>query len=130
MGKTFSNSETIKKIIRSLHKEWRPKRTALEEAKNLNTLPLDDLISSLISYEEDLAAEKGDEEKKKSIAVKASKFESDEGSEPNDEELAILVRKFRKFFMKTGEQRRFRTSRIKRRRKRQLYAMNAKRSAI
>ena len=58
LGKTFSNSEKVKKIIRSLPKEWRPKRTAIEEAKNLNTLPLDDLIGSLISHEEDLAAEK------------------------------------------------------------------------
>ncbi|KAH9673511.1 Integrase catalytic domain-containing protein [Citrus sinensis] len=108
LGKTFSNSEKVKKIIRSLPKEWRPKRTAIEEAKDLNTLPLDDLIGSLISYEEDLAAEKGHEEKKKSIALKASKYESDEESEPDDEELAILARRFRKFFKKTGERRNFR----------------------
>ena len=49
LGKTFSNSEKVKKIIRLLPKEWRPKRTATEEAKDLNILPIDDLISSLIS---------------------------------------------------------------------------------
>ena len=103
LGKTFSNSEKVKKIIRSLPKEWRPKRTAIEEAKDLNILPLDDLIGYLISYEEDLAAEKGDEEKKKSIALKTSKYESDGGSEPDDEELAMLARRFRKFFKKIGE---------------------------
>ncbi|KAH9698504.1 Integrase catalytic domain-containing protein [Citrus sinensis] len=108
LGKTFSNSEKVKKIIRSLPKEWRPKRTAIEEAKDLNTLPLDDLIGSLISYEEDLAAEKRHEEKKKSIALKASKYESDGESEPDDEELAMLARRFRKFFKKTGERRNFR----------------------
>ncbi|KAH9780462.1 hypothetical protein KPL71_008083 [Citrus sinensis] len=108
LGKTFSNSEKVKKIIRSLPKEWRPKRTVIEEAKDLNTLPLDDLIGSLISYEEDLAAERGHEEKKKSIALKASKYESDEESEPDDEELAMLARRFRKFFKKTGERRNFR----------------------
>ncbi|KAH9678882.1 hypothetical protein KPL71_025892 [Citrus sinensis] len=108
LGKTFSNREKVKKIIRSLSKEWRPKRTAIEEAKDLNTLPLDDLISSLISYEEDLAAEKGHEEKKKSISLKASKYESDGESEPDDEELAMLARRFRKFFKKTGERRNFR----------------------
>ncbi|KAH9649048.1 Integrase catalytic domain-containing protein [Citrus sinensis] len=108
LGKTFSNSEKVKKIIRSLPKEWRPKKTAIEEAKDLNILPLDDLIGSLISYEEDLAAEKGHEEKKKSIALKASKYESDGESEPDDEELAMLARRFRKFFKKTGERRNFR----------------------
>ncbi|KAH9781613.1 hypothetical protein KPL71_008538 [Citrus sinensis] len=107
LGKTFSNSEKVKKIIRSLPKEWRPKRTAIEEAKDLNTLPLDDLIGFLISYEEDLTAEKGHEENKKSIALKASKYESDGESEPDNEELAILARRFRKFFKKTGERRNF-----------------------
>ena len=71
--KTFSNSEKVNKIFRSLPKEWRPKRTAIEEPKNLNTLPLDDLIGSLISYEEDLAAEKGMRRKRK---VLLSKFQN------------------------------------------------------
>ena len=78
--KTFLNSEKVKKIIRSLPKEWRPKRTVIEEVKNLSTLPINDLIGSLISYEEDLAAEKRHEEKKKSISLKASKHEKDEES--------------------------------------------------
>ncbi|KAH9705357.1 Integrase catalytic domain-containing protein [Citrus sinensis] len=108
LEKTFSNSEKVKKIIRSLPKELRPKRTTIEEAKDLNALPLDDLIGSLISYEENLAAEKGHEEKKKIIALKASKYESDGESEPDDEELAMLARRFKKFFKKTGERRNFR----------------------
>ena len=58
LEKNFSNSKKVKKIIRSLPKQWRPKRTTIEEAKNLNNLPIDDLISSLISYEEDLVVEK------------------------------------------------------------------------
>ena len=108
LGKTFSNSEKVKKIIRSLPKELRPKRTAIEKAKNLNTLPLDDLIGSLILYEENLTEEKKrDEEKKKSIALKTSKYESDRGSKPDDEELAMLARRFRKFFKKIGERRKF-----------------------
>ncbi|KAH9680653.1 Integrase catalytic domain-containing protein [Citrus sinensis] len=105
LGKTFSNSEKVKKIIKSLPKEWRPKRTAIEEANDLNVFPIDDLIGSLISYEEDLAAEKEHEEKKKNIALKASKHESDEESEMDDEELAMLARRFRKFYKKNNEQR-------------------------
>ena len=101
------NSEKVKKIIRSLPKEWRPERTAIEEAKNLNTLPIDDLIGSLISYKEYLAVEKGQEEKKKSIAFKASKYESDQESKLDDEEMAMLTRRFRKFYKKTSELRKF-----------------------
>ena len=118
LGKNFSNSEKVKKMIRSFPKEWRPTRTAIEEAKNLNTLPINDLIGFLISYEENLAAEKRDEEKKKSIALKASKYESDGESEPDDEELAMVARRFKMFFKKTGERRKFRTSRTKGKRNR------------
>ncbi|KAK9217771.1 hypothetical protein WN943_006399 [Citrus x changshan-huyou] len=132
LGKTFSNSEKVKKIIRSLPKEWRQKRTAIEEAKDLNVLPINDLIGSLISYEEDLAAEKGHEEKKKNIALKASKRESDEESEMDDEELAMLARRFRKFYKKNNEQRKFRgyknkkEKKIRRRRRSQSLVMNAR----
>ncbi|KAH9725344.1 hypothetical protein KPL70_007839 [Citrus sinensis] len=107
LGKTFSNSEKVKKIIRSVPKEWRQKRTAIEEAKDLNILPIDDLIGSLISYEEDLSAEKGNEEKKKNIALKASKHESDEESELDEEEMDMLARRFRKLFKKSSERRKF-----------------------
>ncbi|KAH9724758.1 hypothetical protein KPL70_007612 [Citrus sinensis] len=108
LRKTFSNSEKVKKIIRSLPKEWRQKRTAIEEAKDLNILPIDDLIGSLISYEEVLAAERGNGEKKKNIALKASKQESDQESELDEEEMDMLAKRFRKLFKKSGERRKFR----------------------
>ena len=44
----------------------------------MNILPTDDLIGSLISYEEDLVANK------KNIALKATKYESDRENEPDD----------------------------------------------
>lgn len=109
LGKTFSNNEKVKKIIRSLPKEWRPKRIALEEANDLNTLSVDDLIGSLISYEEDLVVEKGDKDKKKkSIALRASKLESDEERKFEHEDMAMIARKFRRFFKRSNESRKFR----------------------
>ena len=107
LAKTFLNSEKVKKIIRSLPKEWRPKMTVIEEAKDLSILSIDDLIGYLISYEEDLAVKKGNEEKKKNIALKASKQLSDEKSKLDDEEMAMLAKRFRKFYKKTSEQRKF-----------------------
>ena len=65
LGKTFSNSEKVQKIIWSLPKECRPKITTIEEAKDLNTLSINNLIGSLISYEKDLATKRDDEDKKK-----------------------------------------------------------------
>ena len=91
----------MKKIIRSLPKEWRPKRTAIEEAKNLNSLSLDGLIGSLILYEEDIANKRIDEDKKKSFAFKSSIVESDDnGSDFEDEGIEMIARKFRRIFKK------------------------------
>ena len=109
LGKTIPNIKKVKKIIRSLPKEWRPKRTAIDEAKDLITLSIDDLIGSLISCEEDLTMKRGDEDKKKKgIALKSSRSESDEESKFENEDMAMIARKFRKFFKKSNEQRKFR----------------------
>ena len=51
-----------------------------------------------------MAAKKGNEEKKKkSVALKAFKHESDEENELDDEDVAMMTRRFRKFFKKTNE---------------------------
>ena len=68
---------------------------------------IDDLIGFPISYEEDLIAE-NDNKEKKSIALKASKHASDEESELDDEDMAILSKRFKKFFKKASESKRFR----------------------
>ena len=126
LGKTFLNSEKVKKIIRLLPKEWRQKRTVIEEAKDLNTLLIDDLIGSLISYEENLAAEKGHEEKKKNIALKASKRKSDEESEMVMRSWLCWLEDSENFTIKITSRESLEVIKIKRRRKSQLLAMNAR----
>ncbi|GJY26349.1 zf-CCHC domain-containing protein [Tanacetum coccineum] len=44
----FSSKNCVRKFLRALHPKWRAKVTAIEESKNLTTLPLDELID----YEE------------------------------------------------------------------------------
>ncbi|KAK9192656.1 hypothetical protein WN944_003349 [Citrus x changshan-huyou] len=66
---------------------------------------------------EDLVAEKGNEEKKRSIALKVSNNESDEESELDDEELAMLARRFKKFYKKTNERKKFRSYKNKKEKK-------------
>ena len=51
LGKCFSDFELVNKILRSLSKKWDSKVTAIQEAKNLNNLPLEELIGSLMTYE-------------------------------------------------------------------------------
>ena len=51
LDKSFSNLELVNKILRSLSKTWDPKVTAIQEAKDLNTFSIEELIGSLMTYE-------------------------------------------------------------------------------
>ena len=51
LKKSYVASDHVSKILRSLPARWRPKVTAIEEAKDLNTLSVEDLVSSLKVHE-------------------------------------------------------------------------------
>ncbi|GAV63839.1 UBN2 domain-containing protein, partial [Cephalotus follicularis] len=51
LGKVYTNHELVSKILRCLPKSWEPKVTAIEEAKDLSTLWLEDLLGSLMTHE-------------------------------------------------------------------------------
>ncbi|GAV62883.1 zf-CCHC domain-containing protein/UBN2 domain-containing protein, partial [Cephalotus follicularis] len=65
LDKTYSNSEMVRKILRCLPISWMPKVTAIEEAKNLNVLALEDLLGSLMTHELSMQNKDDDEEKEK-----------------------------------------------------------------
>ncbi|GAV92350.1 UBN2 domain-containing protein, partial [Cephalotus follicularis] len=99
LDKTYSNSEMMRKILRCLPRSWMPKVTAIEEAKNLNVLPLEDLLGSLMTHELSMQKKDDDEEKekkKKIVALKSSLIE-DSKNDDDDEELALITQKFKKF---------------------------------
>ncbi|GJX85259.1 hypothetical protein Tco_0336033, partial [Tanacetum coccineum] len=84
--------------------------TVIEESKDLSTLSLDELIGNLKVYEvvleKDLEISKNKKEKYKSLALKARKVLSEEeasSSDSNDEEYAMAVRDFKKFFRRRGK---------------------------
>jgi len=51
LKKSYVTSDHVSKILRSLPARWRPKVTAIEEAKDLNTLSVEDLVTSLKVHE-------------------------------------------------------------------------------
>ncbi|XVF74128.1 hypothetical protein PTKIN_Ptkin13bG0035100 [Pterospermum kingtungense] len=51
LGKTYPNKEMVKKLLNSLPKSWEAKVTTIKESKDLNTLPLNELIGSLLTHE-------------------------------------------------------------------------------
>ena len=51
LGKTYKELEKVVKILRSLPLKWDAKLTAIQEAKNLTKLPLEELLGSLMTYD-------------------------------------------------------------------------------
>ena len=51
LGKTYKESKQVMKILRSLPSKWHTKVTAIQEAKDLTKLPMEELIGSLMTYE-------------------------------------------------------------------------------
>ncbi|GAV87335.1 UBN2 domain-containing protein, partial [Cephalotus follicularis] len=61
LGKSYSNQELVRKILRYLPRSWIPKVTAIEEAKDLSTLPLEQLFGSLMTHETTMKESESDE---------------------------------------------------------------------
>ncbi|KAL3503834.1 hypothetical protein ACH5RR_033675 [Cinchona calisaya] len=51
LGKEYSLGEKNRNFLNTLPKEWKPKSIAIEESKNLNSMPIESLINSLTSFE-------------------------------------------------------------------------------
>ncbi|GJZ20174.1 retrovirus-related pol polyprotein from transposon TNT 1-94 [Tanacetum coccineum] len=84
LDESFSSKNCVRKFLRALHPKWRAKVTAIEESKNLTTLSLDELIGNLKVYEEEVSDE------------------DSSSSNSEDEEYAMAVKEFKKFFKRRG----------------------------
>nr|GEY45671.1 retrotransposon protein [Tanacetum cinerariifolium] len=100
----YSSKNYVRKFLRALHPKWRAKVTTIEESKDLMSPSLNELIRNLKVHEmiikKDSEIVKAKVERK-SLALKAKKESSDEEcstSESKDEEYAMAVRDFKKFF--------------------------------
>ena len=50
LGEIYDQPKIVRKILRSLTKNFRPKVTAITESKNVESIPIDELVVSLQSY--------------------------------------------------------------------------------
>ena len=50
LSKTYSNSDIVGKILRVLPKSWASKKDVILEEKELNKLPLEELLGSLFTH--------------------------------------------------------------------------------
>jgi len=104
LGKTYSELEVVQKILRILPRNFEAKITAIQESIDLKTLKMEELIGNLTTYEMEVKfrdeRESGDS-KKKSIALKGT-VDNDGEEDKATAELALLVKRFRKWNQKHG----------------------------
>ena len=88
LRKTYKKSNKVMKILRSLLSKWDAKVTAIQEAKDLTKLPLEEFIRSLMTYEITLGKKQQEKEdkNKKNIALKTTTTEEEEVEEKKSEE--------------------------------------------
>ena len=97
LGKEFSEEDQVRKILNSLTPEWDQKTLAIEEANDISTLKIEELIGNLMSFEVQMIGRRESKaSEKKSMAFNALTDGSDSNSD-NDEEIAFMTRNFRKF---------------------------------
>ncbi|MQM04389.1 hypothetical protein Taro_037185 [Colocasia esculenta] len=111
LKKEYSESDLVRKILRSLPSSWNTKATVIEDSKDLSKMKVDELIGSLMTYELNVKRKETDENPRKSLALKASRKSSsaskkeisqesdvtESSSESENDEMAMLTRQFKKF---------------------------------
>ena len=70
LGEKYNREKLVRKNLRSIPKRFAYKVTAVEEAKNVQNMKLEELMGSLWTFEMNLEEEKGDK-KSKRIAFQA-----------------------------------------------------------
>ncbi|WJX25125.1 hypothetical protein P8452_14197 [Trifolium repens] len=99
LGEKMSDEKLSRKLLRSLPKRFDMKVTAIEEAHDISTMKMDELVGSLQTFESVLD-ERGDK-KNKSIAFVSNTEEEDDQIEDGEEDsiadaIAMLGRQFNK----------------------------------
>ena len=103
LEETIPKPKIVRKVLKSLPKKFHAKITAIEESKDIDEIPLTELVGNLQTYE--LGLTKIDKTGKgKSIALKAKSSEIDESSNDEDSKMkSYITRQFKKFMKNANE---------------------------
>ena len=106
LGETIPEPKIVRKVLRFLSERFHAKITAIQELKDIDKIPLTELVGNLQTYE--LALSRiGKSGKGKSMALKAKSSDKDESSDYEDSKMkSYITRQFKKF-MKNVKKRNF-----------------------
>ena len=101
LGETIPESKVVRKVLRSLLERFHAKITAIEESKDIDSIPLTELVGNLQTYELGLTRI-GKGNKSKSMALKAKSNETNESFDDEDSRMKSYITKQFKKFMKNA----------------------------
>ena len=97
LGETIPEPMIVRKVLKSLTERFHAKIIAIEESKDIDKIPLTELVGNLQTYELDLTKIRKSS-KSKSMALKAKSSDIDESSDDKDSKMkSYITRQFKKF---------------------------------
>ena len=97
LRETIPELKIVRKVLRSLLERFHAKITTIEESKDIDKIPLTELVGNLQAYELGLARI-GKTGKGKSMALKAKSSETDESLDDEYSKMkSYITRQFKKF---------------------------------
>ena len=106
LGETIPEPKIMKKVFGSLSERFHAKITTIEESKDIDKIPLTELVGNLQTYELGLTRI-GKSGKSKSMALKAKSSDTDESSNNEDSKIKSYITKKFKNFMKNANRKGF-----------------------
>ena len=100
LGETIPKPKIVRKVLKSLPERFHGKITVMEESKDINEIPLTELVGNLQTN--DLGLTKiGKSDKGKSVALKAKSSNMDKSLDNEDSKMkSYITKKFKKFMKK------------------------------
>ena len=97
LRETIPEPKIVRKVLRSLLKRFHAKITVIEKSKDIDKIPLTELVGNLQTYELRLTRI-GKSGKSKSMALKAKSSDTNESLDDEDSKMkSYITRKFKKF---------------------------------
>ena len=101
LGETILELKVVKRVLKSLPKRFHAKITAIEESKDIDKIPLIELVGNLQTYELGLTKIRKSN-KSKSMALKAKSSDTDESFDDKDSKMKSYITRQFKNFMKNA----------------------------
>ena len=90
LGETIHEPKIVRKMLKSLPERFHAKITVIEESKDIDKIPLTELVGNPHTYKLGLSRI-GKSSKSKSMALKAKSSDTDESSDDEDSKMKSYI---------------------------------------